>query len=102
MVAKRVRGLAPTLWTFLLEHFHYINILRFIPYLQHFVIPLKFIVKLSPLLVVFSHKGFHINLVFFSLFSYFFIVSLIITFPLFKMFCLIRSILFQVFDMISH
>ena len=42
------------------------------------VIPLKFIVKLSPLHVVFFHKGFHVNLVFF-LYFIFFITPLIIT-----------------------
>ena len=52
--------------------------LGFIPYKQHFVIPLKFIKKLSPLPVVFPHKDFHVNLVFFFI-LYFFIVSLIIT-----------------------
>ena len=34
----------------------------------YFVISLRFIVKLSPLLVIFSCKGFHVNLVFISLF----------------------------------
>ena len=35
-----------------------------------FVISLRFMVKLSPLRVVFSSKGFHVNLVFFFYFVF--------------------------------
>ena len=38
--------------------------------LLYFVIPFRFIMKLSPLPVVFSRKGFHINLVFFLCFIF--------------------------------
>ena len=54
--------------------FRYINTLGFIPYKSHFVIPLRFIVKLSPLPVVFFRKGFHINLVFFFIFVFLYCV----------------------------
>ena len=40
------------------EYFCYINTLGFIPYQPYFVIPLRFIMKLSPLPVVFSLEGF--------------------------------------------
>ena len=62
--------LAPVVWTFLLWYFRYINTLGFIPYKSHFVINLKFIVKLSPLPVVFPRKGFHVNLAFFFIFVF--------------------------------
>ena len=47
--------------------------------LLYFVNYFRFIVKFSPLPVVFSHESFHINLVFFFFASYFIIVSLIST-----------------------
>ena len=52
----------------MLRYFRYINTLGFIPYKPHFVIPLRFIVKLYSLYVVFSYKGFHANLMFFFIF----------------------------------
>ena len=64
-------------WTFLLGYFSQINILGFILYFVVLYIFLIFTVKLF-LLVVFSRKGFHINLMFFF-FSHFIIVPLIST-----------------------
>ena len=52
----------------------YINTLGFISYEPYFVIPLKLIVKLSPLPVIFSHKGFHVNIVFFLYFVFLYCV----------------------------
>ena len=43
-------------WAIGLGYFRYI--IGFIPYDPYFVIPIKFIMKFSPLPVVFSHKGF--------------------------------------------
>ena len=40
----------------------------------YFEIFLKLIVKLSPLLVVFSYKGFHVNFVFFLYFVFLYYV----------------------------
>ena len=70
VVVKRL-GQVPIIWTFLLGYFCYINtILGFIPYKPHFIITLRFIVLLSSLPVVFSLKGFHVNLIFFFIFVF--------------------------------
>ena len=65
-----VEALALIVWTFLLMYFHHINILGFILYSVVLCIFLKFIVKFSPLHVVFSRKGFHVNMVFFFIFIF--------------------------------
>ena len=62
--------------------------------------------KLSPLLVVFSCKGFHVNMMFFFI-SYFFIVSLIITFDIIivtriPMTLVLEHINDHLFNLLSH
>ena len=54
----------------MLRYFRYINTLWLIPYLSYFVIPLRFLVKLSPLPVVFFRKSFHVNMMFFFIFVF--------------------------------
>ena len=55
----------------MLGYFHKINIQEFILHPEELLYSLsKFIVKLSPMPLVFSRKGFHINLVFFPYFVF--------------------------------